>query len=405
MNKKIIYLLLAVAVVVGLALFWLYHERIFSNDVLSLEISGAKKAYLGDEVEYTVKYKNTGNFVLENARIVFNLPEHSLNEDGKKRYVENLNDIHPGQGGLVKFKGVLIGKEDEVQTARAVISYTPKNLSSRYEVAADFSTTINSVPIILDFDLPLKIEQQKQFTYTINYVSSVDYPLENLSIKVQPPTGFEFKSSDPESIDDREWKLETLEKEESGKIAITGALNVSPQGNLPFSMQLGMWQDGNFIVIKEAQKEIQVLEPPLRVSQQINGAFEYTANTGEMLRYEIIIKNTGAESLGNVVLTNRLQGSVFDFSTLSSQEGEVRPGGVIVFDSGRISRLQGLSPNNEARIEFNVVLKQAAQLSEAEKDNPTIKNSVEAQGIFQDFITKVNVVEQSPGIIELNFGN
>ncbi len=386
-------------------MFWLYREQIFSNDILQMEIVGPKNTSMGDEVEYSVKYKNNGNFVLENARIIFNLPEHSLNEDGKTRYVESLQDIHPGQGGLIKFKAVLIGKEEEVKIARAVLSYTPKNLSARYESAAEFSTTINSVPIILDFDLPLKIEQQKQFTYTINYVSSVDYPLENLSIKVQPPIGFEFKSADPESIDDREWKLETLEKEESGKIAITGALNASPQENLPFSMQLGMWQDGNFIVIKEAKKEIQVTEPPLIVFQQINGAFEYTANTGEMLRYEIIIKNTGAEVLENVVVTNRLQGSAFDFSTLSSLEGEVRPGGVIVFDSSRISRLQGLGENNEMRVEFRVALKNGAQLSEAEKDNATIKNSVEAQGIFQDFITKVNVVDQNSGIIELNFGN
>lgn len=403
MNKKFILIPLII-LAVGAALFWIYREQIFSKDILSLEILGPKNTPMGDGIEYTVKYKNSGNFVLENVKIVFNFPENTLNEDGKRRFTQDLEDIHPGQGNSITFKGILIGKEDDMKTAHAVLSYTPRNLSSRYESEAEFTTTINSVPIILDFDLPAKVEQREQFTYTINYFSSVDYPLENLSIQVEHPSGFELKSSDPESLDDKEWKLETLEKSKGGKIFITGAVDVSPQENLQFSMKLGMWQSGDFIVIKEAAKEIQVIEQSLVISQFINGVSGYAPSTGEVLRYEILLKNNGNETLSDLPTSVQLESSLFDFSTISSSGGDVKSGGMITFDPQKLPSLKNLRPNQEARIEFNVTLKSASQLSESEKADAKIENSVQVQGVFQKFPTKVNVVQQAP-LIDINLGN
>ena len=62
-NQKILIILLVI-VIIGAGMFWLHREKVFSNDVLQLEIVGPKSISMGDEVEYTVKYKNTGNFVL-----------------------------------------------------------------------------------------------------------------------------------------------------------------------------------------------------------------------------------------------------------------------------------------------------------------------------------------------------
>jgi len=62
----------------------------------------------------------------------------------------------------------------------------------------------------LDFDLPAIMERGKELSYSLIYNSKIDYPLENLSIKIDSALGFSFKSSDPPSFDNLEWKLKTL---------------------------------------------------------------------------------------------------------------------------------------------------------------------------------------------------
>ncbi|MEK7124692.1 MAG: hypothetical protein AAB877_03385, partial [Patescibacteria group bacterium] len=63
-NKKIIFILLGI-VVAGAAVFLYWRSAIFSKEILRIEILGPETAKLGEEIEYTVKYKNNGNFVLE----------------------------------------------------------------------------------------------------------------------------------------------------------------------------------------------------------------------------------------------------------------------------------------------------------------------------------------------------
>src|SRR3989344_4002124 len=206
-KKNILFIITAMAVVAGFTAFWYWRDDIFSKEILRLEILGSETAHMGEEITYTVKYKNNGNFVLENPKLTFELPVNSLTEDNKNRLVQQLEDIYPGDEKVALFKTRLLGKEGDTTTAHAWLSYTPKNLSARYEADTTFTTKIDAVEATLAFDLPSKVEKGKAVMYDINYFSNIDYPLENLSIKVEPTSGFNVESSDPPSLDHMEWKL------------------------------------------------------------------------------------------------------------------------------------------------------------------------------------------------------
>ena len=391
MKKKFIFALLIILIIAGFSAFWFYGEKIFSKDILKLEILAQESVKMGDEVEYTVRYKNNGDFVLENPRLIFELPEHSLTEDSKTRFTQSIKDIYPGEEDFMKFKGRLLGKEGDLKSARAWLSYTPKNLSARYEGETTFTTRIETVPITLDFDLPLKLEKGKEFTYSVNYFSNIDYPLENLSIKIDSVNGFDFRSSDPRSLDNFEWKIRALNKAQGGRVNIRGAINADTQTSLNFLARLGMWQDGSFIVIKETQKEVQVIQPQLFISLQINGSSDYIASSGEVLHYEIFLRNIGSSPFTDLFIISRLNSSAFDLSTVRSGQGEARANdGVIVFDSKRLSELKNLDPRQEVKVEFDVKLKDKWSFVDLEKNNMVIKNKVEVLDIGQEFNTKVN---------------
>lgn len=390
--QALMLVLFAIVIVAGFTGFFYYRQTLFSKGNLRLEILGADSAKIGQEIEYTVRYKNNGNFTLEEPRLTFELPRDSLTEDSKTRFVQNLKDIYPGSEDFVKFKGRLIGKEGDLKVFRVQISYRPHNLSARYESQTTFTTKITSVPITLTLDLPSTAEKGKQISYSVNYFSNVDYPLENLSIKIEPLKGFALFSSNPSSLDNVEWKIDTLNKGQGGRIKITGSVLSDAENNLNFAVKLGMWQEGVFITIKETEQDVQIIRPQLSISQQVNGSDSYIASPGEILNYKILLKNNGSSTFDyNMSTVVLLEGVVFEPSSLWSQDGLVQSNiNSIVFDSQSLPELQYLAPSQEIAISFSVKLKDDLEAFGSEKNNLVIKNTVNVFDFSQEFAVKIS---------------
>src|SRR3989344_3632126 len=118
-KKKVVISIVCLTLAAGAFIFWLYKDAIFSDQVLTLQIFGPAAAKAGDQIEYAVTYKNTGKFILQNPRLIFELPGNSLAEDSKTRFEQDLKDINPGDQSTVKFNARLLGKEGDMKTARA----------------------------------------------------------------------------------------------------------------------------------------------------------------------------------------------------------------------------------------------------------------------------------------------
>ena len=383
MKLKTIFFILLGLLIIGFVGYWVYMENTFSKEILQLQISGPTTAKVGDEIEYTVEYKNTSNVVLQSAQLIFDMPDNSLTEDGKTRITQDLKDIYPGDEESVKIKTRLLGKEEDLKTAKAALSYTPKNLTVRYESDASFVTKIDTVPMTLDFDMPSKAESGKDFQYSINYFSNVDYPLENLSLKIDPVSGFDFVSSDPSSLDNTEWKLATLNKAQGGRITIKGNISGNTNQNLTFSVSLGMWQNGSFIVIKQVSQNVQVIQPLISISQQVNGSSSYIASPGETLNYQIFFRNISSSPSSDLSVAVKLDGNALDLSSVKAPDGQVEPNdNMIVWSSQQDSQLNNLNIQQQGEVDFSVKVENAS--------NVEITDEVDVQQVAQKFTIKVN---------------
>ena len=391
MSKKILFIILILIIIAGFVGFWFYRESMFSKEILRLDILGPDTAKVGDEIEYTVKYKNNGNFILQNPELIFYLPDNSLTEDGKTIITQDLKDIYPGDEELVTIKARLLGKEGDLKTAKAALSYMPQNLTVRYESDTTFTTKIDVVPITLDFDLPTKVETGKDLQYSINYFSNIDYPLDNLSIKIDPTSGFDFESSDPASLDNTEWKLQTLNKAQGGRISITGKVTADTNKNLTFSASLGMWQNGNFIVIKQATANAQIIQPLLFLSQQVNGSDSYIASPGETLHYQIFFRNIGSTAFDNLSLEAKLDSPALDMSTIQANGGQVQSNdNMIIWDPSQVPQLKHLDSQLQGEVDFSVKVKDNWTPSGFDASNEVIADEVDISQIAQKFSIKVN---------------
>jgi hypothetical protein len=369
-----------------------WRKNIYSKEVLKLEILGPAEVTLGQEVEYVVKYKNNGNFRLEDPELVFQPPENSIKDEkiferqilGKDQLGEA---IYPGEEKSIPFKMQLLGKEGEVKIANASLSYQPKNLKARYTSTTSFTTTIKSVPITFEFDLPSKVEVNKDFVFRINYFSNLDFLLTDLRCQIEYPSGFEFIESTPKSLEKTEWVIPVLNKSQGGRIEIKGTITGEIGEAKIFKAKLGIWKEGEFILLKEAERGVEMTKLSLYLRQEINGNPQYIAMSGDWLHYEIYFKNIGDEELNNLSLINKLEGEAFDFQTIKSDLGITRPGeDSVVFDWARVPKLQYLAPMDEGKVDFWIKLKDDL----GNVKNPILQNRVFIGQLKEEFLTKIS---------------
>lgn len=387
-------LLIIIIVTASVAGYWYYQKTLYSKEILKVEILGPEKTTVGEEFEYTIKYKNNGNFRLENVNFVFQFPEQSIvsDEEYQKslRVIKDLDDIYPGEEKFLRFRVRLFGAKDSVHTAYYTITFKPKDLKASYQVRTSFSTVIDSVPITFDFDLPSKIMDNKPFNFSINYFSNIDYPLTDLRIKLDYPDGFDFLEGHPMSIENDEWIVPILNKTEGGRIRINGKVSGNVGDSKLFKAKLGFWKDDKYILLKEISRASFLSEASLYMTQFINNSPQYNPRAGELLHYEVFFRNVGNEAIEGLSLLVNLDGQFFDFDTIKSDRGKFNLGdNFIIWSDRELEFLQFLDINQEGKAEFWIELKEDWPLVSNQGFNPLIKSKVNIGQSSEEFVSKV----------------
>jgi hypothetical protein len=387
--NRIFLTILILGLVLGI---WTIKRNIFSKEVLKLEILGQSEISVGEINEILVKFKNNGNFRLEEPELIIEFPEgtQTENEEILIRKVITKEEmggmIYPGEEKSFSFKLKFFGKEDELKEIRAFLTYRPKNLKSFFKNETKFTFKLK-VPLTFEIDIPPQIESEKEFRFNIYYFSHLSSPLSNLKIQAEWPSGFEFIDSQPKSIEQKAWLIPTLNKFEGKKIEILGKIHGEVKEPKIFKVKIGFVYGGQFIILKEISKAVEIAKSSIFVRQEINGNPEYSPLPGEWLHYEIFFKNIGEKPLENLLLLCTLSGDAFDFSTFRSDTGSLQENQkTIVFDWQRNSSLKLLQPLEEGRVDFWIKLKNNLK----EIQTPLLKNTVVIGQTKQEFVTKLS---------------
>lgn len=397
MNKKIL-IILSVSAAILLALgVWFYFRNIYSREILKLEILGPSEIEAGERIEYIVKYKNNGDFRLEEPVLTFELSENSVlfgdfdgeefKKRGERKVEVSLEDIYPGAEKVFKFEGMLLGKEGDTAVAKAWLNYKPKNLSLKDESETSLTTIISGVPLSFDVHFPTKAESGERFNFEINYFSKIDYPLSDLRVQIEYPSGFQFIDSRPRpNFENSEWEVNVLNQAQGGRIEISGILKGNPQEVKIFKASIGFWIDGRFVLLKETTRGIELATPLIYITHQINGNPGQGVSQGEYLYYEIFFRNTGEDLMEKLFMTARLNDNIFDFNTVQPGSGTFQKNsGMIIWDSSSVSQLEFLPPGEQGKIDFWVKIK-----DNIETKNPEARIEIAIKDIKETIVSKIN---------------
>lgn len=410
MRLSFFWSIIIITILVSLVGFWYYQRNVYSKETLKLEILGPENPQAFDEVEYIVKYKNNGDITLEDVRLTFEYPKFSLLPEGEQNIqTKTLEDIYPGQERTISFKARLVGKVGATHKARAVLSYRPKNLKARYESETSYTSTISSVPLKLELDIPTRIDSGKTFSFWINYFSSSDYPISDLRISMDYPAGFNYVLSQPKGLADNEWAIPVLNKAEGDRVEVQGHLQGEMNDQKTFRAVLGKVIGGEFVPLLESIRGVIIAKPSLYISQTINGSQDYIARPGDRLHYEIYFRNIGEEPLTDLFLAVRLDGRPFDLESLRTDTGSFKPGdNSITWDWQTFSGLRFLGAGEEGMVDFWINLKDDWPILGAGDKNFSIRDIVSLAQSRTEFNYKVAaklVLSQTAYFKDEIFGN
>lgn len=386
------FFIISAVLLAGAGIF-LWQRNVYSKDTLKLEILGIEQAAAGEEITYTVKYKNNGAIRLERATLVFEFPQETVPSEGSQsRNTKEIGDVYPGQESSAQFKGRLFGKEGDLKEAKAWMIYSPKNINAVYQSDTTFLTKLSLVPLTVDLDIPSSVENAQRFSFQLNYFSRSEYPLANLLVKMEYPAGFLYKESSPSSLTGNEWTVGRLEKAQGGRITISGSLQGELRDIKTFKAVIGSWKEGAFTVLREVSKDVEIANPNIQISQRINGSDDLgAASPGDVLHYEILYANVSGQPLEHLSLSVQLEGKAFDMESVKPGSGTLqKETNSIIWNQEDVPSLQKLRQGEEATADFYVTVKDPVPLSSPLDKHLVLKDVISLSDIQKEYELKLN---------------
>ncbi len=391
---------LAILAVSGVAFyFWLTS---FQKSQVDFNISGPSQVASGESDVYTISYWNNTGQLIQNASLSVRYPQGSV--VGNKQIVQNfdLGDINVGSGGKKELTLALIGPDKSIQKLAASLSYKPQNTSSSFENDAEKEVAISGSVLSVDFKTPEASLPNVKGTYTIHYKNNTDKVVQNAVVEAAYPDGFKFISADKTpSEDNNKWNLGDLNPNEEGDIAVSGILAADSSAN--FDIAVGVAADGDFYKFSDVSSQINLAAAPLKLTISANDRRDISVNAGDKLQFKIHYENSSGISLANVVLKAKLDGAMYDFSSLATDGFFSGSNDTITWNGGNVAGFANLAANASGDVEFrigaksrypvknfrdkNFVLRVSAQMN-----TPTVPSSLDVKSLSaaDDLSLKVN---------------
>lgn len=360
--KWLVLLALLLAIVSFLS-FW-FGSPSFSEAGVKLEIQGPSQAAVGDEVVYKLKYSNTTKLDLNNMTFKFTYPDDSVVlKDGivAKELTETFtrDQLSPGQEAEKEFRVFLVGERGNIKTAKAELSYRAGDLKTAFDKNTSLATTITGLPIALTLSAPPNSVPGQTVNYVLDYRNEFSDDIFDLRFEFDYPDGFNVQKFTPSPGEGNYvWNIPVLRKGNGGRISITGTLNGKEGETKSISVALKRKIGGQYINYEKTETSSVVANPLLRVETLINGFSDYSAFAGDDLNYVIKYSNNSNYNLVGVNLTIKLEGDMYDISTLDTKGGYYdNSNNTILWNASTISDFANLAPNKKGEVSFRIKLK------------------------------------------------
>lgn len=323
---KYLVLLAFILLMVSISSFWFGSPSFSARDV-KLELEGPTQASAGDEVVYKLKYANATRSALHNLDFVFFYPGGStvirngtVSDDLTDSF--KVERLAPGQSGEKEFKAFLIGEKGNIKVAKIELSFKASNLTPSFDKSNSVSTTIVSAPISLTLVAPPSSVSGQGLTYMLDYRNESGADISDLILEFDYPDGFTPQEFAPQPDKGNNiWHSKILKNGHGSRISIKGFMGGREGENKVISVKLKRKIEDKYVDYQKASAVTVISSPILGAELMVNNSLAYSAHLGDKLNYKITYRNNSNLNLSNMNLAVKLEGDMFDFSTLDTKGG------------------------------------------------------------------------------------
>lgn len=362
MSRRLLIVLFFV-IVLALAAFLFFRDG-FQEGRVSFDIESPDEARAGSEIEYKIKLENRNEAGITGARVSFFFPEGSVPIDDTGNALTSLTkiievgDLAGGETKEYSLKAVLTGEKGEVKRAKASLSYSPADIKSVFKKDDEAATTISSLSVSLNLSGPPSILSGQRVQVALDLRNETEEELTDMQVTFSYPDGFVFRTASPApGQGNSAFIIGPLKAGEGKRITVEGDISGFEKEGKRFSAVLKKRFGSRFVDFQKAQTILTVSNPLLALDLSVNGQKDLVAKAGDRLRYEIEFSNNSENHFSALELSVKLEGQMFDFSSLRSEGFFDQNTQTILWNAAAEPGLASLAPGQSGKVFFEVDLK------------------------------------------------
>lgn len=374
--------LLVLALVIGGVLY--FRKKAFTEDKVSISISGPDSVKSGDLASINIEYKNDNWADLKDVILYINYSENfklennlSLQSNGPNASQYNIGTLKGRTSGNLEIKGKFFGTKDLLTYVDVKLSYSSSTFSSTFQAENKLAIMITSSPLVIEVSGPQTVYSGGAVTYTINFKNTGEEIFRGMMIKSDYPEGFIFSSSEPLAASEKNvWYIGDIAAGTTGTVKIIGSLSGAVDEIKRFKMYIGTGSGDDFIAYNANEISTKIVGSPLLVKQLVNDkSDEITVNANDILVFKINFQNTGSVPLRDVILTDTVKSSILDYARFSATEtrgGLDSTTGKITWTGSQLPALKVLAPGAGGQITFTIPVKEKIDVKNISDKNFSI---------------------------------
>jgi len=366
-KRLVLFLFVMLAISLGLSIYFGIQEKQQDNTSAVLRIDADENIISGEEVVYKIFYQNIDETDLTKLSLSLTYPKGFTYESSS---IEPLNEgqnywemssLQPGFASNIEVRGRIIGDIGDQKTVKAVLAYEPANFSSTFTQEEYFTQEISDLRVDMWVDYPTEAIPAQQVQFRVHILNKQTTGWQPLILSFNSPDQFSVLATDPEpNISSSQWEIKDLEPEEENIIIIMGELSPGIDvDKLSFSTELFEEVDGNKRLLDTNDLPINIINPNLSVSLAFADAESTTVDWGEIVNYELVVKNEGEYVPDNLELVLIFNTNFINWQAWQDTAGLIRDGNKIIWtkDHPKIgSKLADLKQGEEIRLKVGARL-------------------------------------------------
>lgn len=385
-KKKITLYSIIITALVGIGLiigfFYQLNQQRFSDKRVRLEIAGESQVSAGEEISYTLTYRNDNLVALKNAKITVEVPQALIDSSldilgqtkSEVREYE-LPELGPRSKGEIIIKGRLIGEISSIHTMKVTLNYMPTILTSSFDSKTEFATTIADSPVIVDIQAPLQGVGGEIVNYVITVNNKSDNDLKDLELQLEYPETFAFTSSTLTAAGNSKniFTIPSIRSKSSYEIIVTGTLGGNQKEIKIIKAKIGESRQGVFTLYSSSQKSTTLGSPYVNLTQRVNTNI---ASAGDSLEYTITFRNNTQVRIGEGALRVQLDSKLLDLTRLSARGADFDAStNTIIWRANAVPQLKTFGPNEQGEVSFRVPIKRTIPIDNFQDVNYVIKTN------------------------------